>query len=70
MSFGKPRVTISWADEPHLGETQSDEGYTSDFSDSTLLIKAPKFTSLEVGYLDVFEAEGSSPQDGTSSPAS
>lgn len=54
MSFGKPRVTISWADEPHLGETQSENGYTSDFSDSTLIIKARGFNSLEAGYLDVF----------------
>lgn len=57
MSFGRPRVTISWACQPHMGETQSDDGYTSDFSDSTLRVMTRDFTPLDVGYLDVEEAK-------------
>lgn len=37
LSFGKPRVTLNWAGDYHLGETQDDDGYTSDFSDSSMV---------------------------------
>lgn len=74
FSFGSPRVILSWEDEPHQGETEEEEEYTSD---STLTSsddegtpwreKKAKFLLKEdhVRFLDIFEFESPSATDAT-----
>lgn len=54
LSFGTPKVVVSWAGEDHKGETVTDHGYTSDFSDSNLILHPMEFELEEVRYMEVF----------------
>lgn len=55
LTFGNLKVTLSWLHEQYHGKTQSDDRYTSDFSDSNLLTMCHNFENVQ--FLTVFKIE-------------
>lgn len=55
LTLGQSKITLNWSKEPHHGETDSEDGYNSEYSSTALVVNISKFHKFS---LEVEEAGG------------